>query len=279
MNLWAPTCRLTIGDVDYAAGGEFGPRVQRSLQLVWIESGEVTVWIDGIPTRVRSGECILLMPLHRERFRFARHAPTHHGWCEVIEPVLDPRAEVQIAGVAGQPRPTPPEIAPLSSAALSLRSDVRWSARTEFDMLCSAILFAYFRSTGVPDPRLSHAAGSPDIPPAVGRALDAVHRDFATLDGAGDIAARAGVSQQHLGRLFSRRLGTSPAAYLWQTRTARAIDLIRATGLPLFQIATQTGFRTQFHLSRRVHEALGVSPSELREPSRSGALATPETPN
>ena len=264
MSVWAPTCRLTVGDVHYPPGGSFGPRLQRNLQLVYVWSGELTVWVDGRSTLVREGESVLLMPRHRERFRFAADRPTHHGWCEVLNPVLHQPVERRLAGLANQPAPTPDRIRTLSDEALGLRADVRWAAQAELESLCGAILYEFLRSSGMPDPRVEAPPAGGVIPDAVGRALDLIHRDYATIGGARRLADEAGVSQQHLGRLFAKYLGTSPAAYLWKTRTERAIDLIRSTGLPLGEVASQTGFSTQFHLSRRVREATGASPHELR---------------
>jgi transcriptional regulator GlxA family with amidase domain len=129
--------------------------------------------------------------------------------------------------------------------------------------LCSAILYEFFRASGLPDPNLPHGEAA-DTPAAVRRALDLIHQEFAALSGAREIAARVGLSPQHLSRLFHRHVGSTPVAYLWQVRTERAADLVTSSGLPLTRIAAQTGFRTQFHMSRRIHAAYGTSPQGLR---------------
>lgn len=252
-----------MNEVRYPPGGALGPRIQHNLQLVYVWSGEASVWIDGVRHDVGEGESILLTPFHRERFRFAGDRETHHGWCEVIEPALEPEVAERLGVVCGQVIHTPPAIGELSAQALALRADARWAAREEFACLCSAVLFESFRAVGLPEPTPGGIAGEP-APRAVSTALDAIHREYARLSSGRELASRAGVSPQHLSRLFREHLGETPVAYLWRVRTERAYDLITATGLPLADVAVQAGFQTPFHLSRRIREAYGASPRELR---------------
>lgn len=256
-----------MNEVRYPPGGALGPRIQHNLQLVYVWSGEAQVWVDGVRFRVGEGESILLLPFHRERFRFARERETHHGWCEVLEPAIEPEVAERLAAAGGEVVRTPRAIGELSARALALRADARWAAREEFACLCGAVLFEFFRAVGLPEPIAGVATGAP-APRAVSTALDAIHREYADLSGGRELASRAGVSPQHLSRLFREHLGVTPVAYLWRVRTERAYDLITATGLPLADVAAQAGFQTPFHLSRRIREAYGASPRELRAARR-----------
>lgn len=256
-----------MNEVRYPPGGTLGPRIQHNLQLVYVWSGEASVWIDGARRDLGEGESILLAPFHRERFRFARDRETHHGWCEVIEPALEPEVARRLDAAAGRVVRTPQAIGELSARALALGADARWAAREEFGCLCSAVLFEFFRSVGLPEPLPGVATAAP-APQPVRAALDAIHREYAHLAGGRELAARAGVSPQHLSRLFREHLGETPVAYLWRVRTERAYDLITATGLPLADVAYQAGFQTPFHLSRRIRDAYGASPRELRAARR-----------
>lgn len=252
-----------MGDVIYPPGGQLGPRIQKNLQLVYVWSGSATVRINGKKTDVGSGESVLLLPHRREDFAFAEQTSTHHGWCEAVHPIIDPKFERQLQAVEGAVRETPAQIRELAASALQLKEDHRWGAQQAFSDLCSAILYVYAASAGLQDPQTVDATPR-QMPPALVRAIEWVHADPAGVTSMARVAERVGVSQQHLGRLFFHHCGVTPATYLWNVRTEKAIELIRSTGLSLSEVASQCGFKTQFHLSRRVRERTGTPPSELQ---------------
>lgn len=64
--------------------------------------------------------------------------------------------------------------------------------------------------------------------------------------------------------MFRREVGVPPMTYLWRRRVAVGIDLLTNTGLPVGAIASRCGFKTVYHFSRRVKEATGMAPTELR---------------
>jgi transcriptional regulator GlxA family with amidase domain len=78
------------------------------------------------------------------------------------------------------------------------------------------------------------------------------------------LARACNVSAAHLSRAFRRELGVTPIAYLWQRRVAAGVDLLVNTGLPVGVIADRCGFSTVYHFSRRVKQATGEPPTELR---------------
>ena len=93
-----------------------------------------------------------------------------------------------------------------------------------------------------------------------------------------DIAASAGVSQQHLGRVFVKHTGLSPRAFIVNARIAAAQAYLRGTSLPAKRIADELGFHDESHFSRQFSRLTGVSPSAYRSlvfPG-SGAKTTPD---
>lgn len=52
---------------------------------------------------------------------------------------------------------------------------------------------------------------------------------------------------------------------IWRLKTGLAVQLLRATGLTLAEVADQCGFANAFHLSRCVKERTGLSPRALRK--------------
>jgi AraC-like DNA-binding protein len=90
--------------------------------------------------------------------------------------------------------------------------------------------------------------------------LDAHFNQDVTL---AQLARVAGLSPFHLLRTFRRALGMTPHAYVTQMRVTRARHLLRA-GLPITQVALETGFNDQSHLTRRFKKIVGVTPGQYR---------------
>ena len=83
------------------------------------------------------------------------------------------------------------------------------------------------------------------------------------------VAERAGVTPQHLGRLFRELTGRSPKEYVLEARVEAAKAYLRGSSLPIKRIAAELGFHDEFHFSRRFSQRVGTSPSAYR--SQAGA--------
>ncbi len=99
---------------------------------------------------------------------------------------------------------------------------------------------------------------------AVGRAREIIRAQYGedlTLD---TLAREAGLSSFHLVRVFEKRLGITPHAYLTQVRVERARDGL-AGGDRLADIAAGCGFSDQAHLTRLFKRQYGVTPGRYRK--------------
>ncbi|MBX3118089.1 MAG: AraC family transcriptional regulator [Fimbriimonadaceae bacterium] len=79
-----------------------------------------------------------------------------------------------------------------------------------------------------------------------------------------EIADLVGVHPIHLTRMFQRHFDCSIAEYVRELRLAAAVRLVRDTELPLSQIAVQTGFADQSHLTRTFQTSMGMTPARFR---------------
>lgn len=93
--------------------------------------------------------------------------------------------------------------------------------------------------------------------------LDTHFADDVTLD---TLADQVNLSPFHLLRVFKQEMGLSPHAYLTQTRIWRARKLL-LSGFPIADVAAQTGFADQSHLTRRFKRIVGVTPGQYRPSS------------
>ncbi|MCW8131367.1 MAG: helix-turn-helix transcriptional regulator [Planctomycetota bacterium] len=78
------------------------------------------------------------------------------------------------------------------------------------------------------------------------------------------IAEAAGISQNHLARLFQARFGTSVVGYLRRQRTERARYLLTASTQPIKAIAQQVGIPDLHLFNKVIRRELGRSPRQVR---------------
>lgn len=78
------------------------------------------------------------------------------------------------------------------------------------------------------------------------------------------LAAEAGLSAHAFGPAFTRATGSTPHSYVLRRRIERAKQLLRDSELPVLQVALQTGFASQSHLSTAFKRATGSTPGAYR---------------
>ncbi|MDD0809840.1 Ada metal-binding domain-containing protein [Curvibacter sp. RS43] len=92
------------------------------------------------------------------------------------------------------------------------------------------------------------------------------------------LAARLGVSDRHLRRLFETTLGVSPLQYLQTQRLLCAKQLLADTDLPITEIALASGFASVRRFNAAFLTHYGLSPSALRRPRLEPARTRDATP-
>jgi AraC family transcriptional regulator, regulatory protein of adaptative response / DNA-3-methyladenine glycosylase II len=78
------------------------------------------------------------------------------------------------------------------------------------------------------------------------------------------LAARLGVSDRHLRRLFEGQLGVSPLQYLQTRRLLTAKQLLADTDLPITQVALISGYASVRRFNAAFLEHYGLNPTQLR---------------
>ncbi|NML44864.1 helix-turn-helix domain-containing protein [Ramlibacter sp. G-1-2-2] len=79
------------------------------------------------------------------------------------------------------------------------------------------------------------------------------------------LAARLGVSDRHLRRIFEAQLGVSPLQYLQTRRLLTAKQLLADTDLPVTEVALASGFASVRRFNAAFVDHYGLSPSQLRK--------------
>lgn len=79
-----------------------------------------------------------------------------------------------------------------------------------------------------------------------------------------ELAAELGLSPTYFSTLFKQRTGYSPLQYFNKLRIDRAKLLLRATRLPIADVAREAGYDDSFYFARAFLKSTGMTPSEYR---------------
>src|SRR5690349_12265609 len=74
---------VAIGEVVYPPGSTLGPRIQPTLQFVFVHAGRITIRIDEQEHVIPANSAFVLYPGHREYFAFAEECETVHSWMHI----------------------------------------------------------------------------------------------------------------------------------------------------------------------------------------------------
>jgi len=86
------------------------------------------------------------------------------------------------------------------------------------------------------------------------------------------LARLTGLSQAYFGRAFKASTGLSPHRWLLEARITRVQELLLEGKLPLVNIALDTGFSEQSHLTRVFRSLVGTTPRTWQRERRSPPL-------
>ena len=252
---------VQFGSIIYPPGGTCGPRIQRTVQLVMLHSGSMRVWIDGTPQDVGANTICVLFPEHEEHFLFDEGCETHHSWLHIIVPSLQKDFAMRLAQLPW-PLPLSLGMAQLTHEALEMQSSSFSTSSEIRKALAMQLLWRYIGEgeqlllqSGVQEYSLVESA----------RQFIAAHlHEPLTLT---SIADALSISPSYLIRLFQAQLHTTPMSYVWQSRVTKGLTLLEETGLSVGAIAEQCGFQSRYHFSRKVRQAVGATPLEVRHRS------------
>lgn len=99
---------------------------------------------------------------------------------------------------------------------------------------------------------------------AVKRVYEYLTEHYAENISLENLAGIANLSLFHFSRVFSAHFGVPPHVFQTQLRVIRAKKLLR-DGLPISQIALDTGFADQSHLNRHFKRLTAVTPGEYKQ--------------
>lgn len=242
-------------------GGDFDfEKVQpRFCQVVACLSGWGLVWLDGAWTRCSAGSAFIT-PAYCPH-AYCAVEDTQWSLCWVIYMELDPNHRM-IA--SDRVRMVPVRAQPLASAIEGLWHESVGKAEVAAMDYWSELIHLYAQRIINPswnDVRLEQL-------------LSEIAADIArpwTID---DLAERAGVSREHLRRLFQSHLGSSPMHHVTRMRMRQAATLLASTPTTVEVTAARVGYSDPFAFSVAFKRTMRITPSDYRHLMLHGELAT-----
>lgn len=189
-------------------------------------------------------------------------AATAAGWTyRVMYPEVDVVTEVaRQLGWRGTPH-FPQTVLHDAASATLLRSAHRaaeYGDRLSSSSLLNAALARLLGAHAAPR-RTTDSARAHSAPAVVRTVCDLLMQEMADPPSLAELAAMTGLSQFALLRAFRCETGLPPHAYLNQQRVRRA-RLLLDRGVGPADVAAQTGFADQAHLTRHFKRVVGVPP-------------------
>lgn len=86
-----------------------------------------------------------------------------------------------------------------------------------------------------------------------------------SADGVTEIAARVGVSVEHLCRVFRQELKVTPLAYFQRLKLSHTAALLRDGDMPIKEVAQRLGISNVANFTRLFTHHMGVSPGKFRD--------------
>ena len=115
---------------------------------------------------------------------------------------------------------------------------------------------------------LKHAGNPPRLMP-LGREHWAMQKAVAYINDTiyenislEELSTQVGLSPFHFSRVFTKHMGLPPHAYRKQLRIYKAKQLLLKR-MPISQVAAETGFADQSHLTRHFKQIVGVTPGQF----------------
>lgn len=116
--------------------------------------------------------------------------------------------------------------------------------------------------------KAASAQSSPDWHGTMKPATDYIQSHYTEDVTIEKLASMAGMPESSFRNRFTQTFGISPGRYITTIRLNAARKLLEATGKPLSEIAVETGFFDQSHLTKLFKRERGVTPGEYRRRHR-----------
>jgi AraC-like DNA-binding protein len=211
-----------------------------------------TLTVDGRPYPVAPGSVSLVPPGVQVRFDYGGRS--EHLFAHFRTAPCGPAESVPVVQDAG---PAAPALSDL------LRSAIEASPGAS-PRMAAEVWTALWRIAQLPEPDPGCPAGHTAVASAIGH----IEANLARPLTVPEVARVAGVSHNHLTRLFRAETGLPVVAWIRQRRMARARHLLTATTMSIPAVAASVGLNDLQAFNKTCRRELGASPRTIRQNAR-----------
>lgn len=240
------------------------PNYSPTLELALVFEGSITMILDG-KAKVINGPCAALSVCRSSlAVNVEARQPTRVAWCNCRDVRLN---EMEWHWLRNIPSVMPihSRLQALFDSALMTEADENCDlfSRQVHDALGVACFSEFFRVAGSPPAQLSQAIF------VVKQHIDT---HFGDVFDAAALAAIVAMPLRRMNECFRKEMGLSLSQYLWQRRVEEGARALMQSNRTIEAIAYACGFESAAHFSRKIKQAYGRSPKQLRVPGTLPAL-------
>jgi AraC-like DNA-binding protein len=248
------------------------PVRHETLELSWIDEGQLHYEVAGERVTVRAGEAIVVpsgVP-HVTLFRARMRGGAVHLSGELVDEIVEVMGPELRAAKPGF------GLVREASRALTL-------ARLARDEITSGASGAQLAAGALVDALAVEVlrrapAGAPRPGPVrdrrILRALEQIHASYAEPLGVDELARTAMMSRFHFTRVFRDEVGVAPYQYLLRVRIARATELLRSGRCSVTEAALSVGFQDFSRFARTFRAHTGKRPVDVLRAPRGSLTAS-----
>ena len=256
LNVVGPGAKFSFGESNYGDGTQFGPMSGCQLEAIYLRTGQVQIHQDGKIFELSAPGIALVASRNTLVYHYGPTSVCHVLWCQYISGQLD---EAKVAALA--PYCGAMSLSPIAASLMKTGSDLAGDIHVELENFTAALGLAVLEELLTRRKMQETIAVTPPQVQNVRRYIEEHLASPITMDVLTEVA---GLSPQHLNRLYRSTFNENPLDYLWRLRVRRGAYLLCHTGMRISQIAYQTGFKTPNHFSRLIKDKFDLSPRGLR---------------
>lgn len=252
---------MMAGEFVVKSGWSLGPRELSEYELVYFPIGSQTVYRhNGVSYELNEPCFVFTRPGERHDYTFDPERPTRHLFIHFVwnwqSPMIQCIPTVSVAAKMSFVPNLLQHILLLANCKPEL-----WRDR------CSKMLFT---AIGELEAETNSNKEVSDIvkdimPSQVSQAIHYIEQHLQETLEVRQIAQFVGWTHEHFTRVFSQHVGTSPRAFILNSRIERASQLLVQESLSIKEIAYRVGFQDEHYFSRTFTREKGVTATQYRE--------------